>query len=56
MNAAGATVAFDLPPDPIAQARAIVNAWRAAGLVAYDSDRALLTARDVPALRAIIDR
>ena len=34
----------------------ILNAWRAAGLVAYDSDRALLTARDVPALRAIIDR
>jgi CRP-like cAMP-binding protein len=34
----------------------ILNAWRAAGLVAYDTERALLTARDVPALRAIIDR
>jgi CRP-like cAMP-binding protein len=34
----------------------ILNAWRAAGLVAYDTNRALLTARDVPALRAIIDR
>jgi CRP/FNR family cyclic AMP-dependent transcriptional regulator len=34
----------------------ILNVWRSAGLVAYDTDRALLTARDVPALRAIIDR
>ncbi|HET6609787.1 MAG TPA: Crp/Fnr family transcriptional regulator [Rhodopila sp.] len=34
----------------------ILNTWRSAGLVAYDTDRALLTARDVPALRAIIDR
>jgi CRP/FNR family transcriptional regulator, cyclic AMP receptor protein len=33
----------------------ILNAWRAAGLVAYDTDRALLTVRDVAALRAITE-
>jgi len=32
----------------------ILNAWRAAGIVVYDTDRALLTVRDVPMLRAII--
>jgi CRP/FNR family transcriptional regulator, cyclic AMP receptor protein len=32
----------------------ILNAWRAAGLVAYDTDRALLTALDVAGLQKII--
>jgi CRP/FNR family cyclic AMP-dependent transcriptional regulator len=32
----------------------ILNSWRAAGLVLYDTDRALLTVRDSPALRKII--
>jgi len=32
----------------------ILNAWRAGGLVVYDTDRALLTVQDVGALRAII--
>ena len=32
----------------------ILNAWRAAGLVAYDTDRALLTVRDMAALRTIV--
>ena len=30
-----------------------LNAWRAADLVAYDTDRALLTVRDIDSLRAI---
>jgi len=34
----------------------ILNAWRSADLVAYDTDRALLTVRDVAALRAISER
>jgi CRP/FNR family cyclic AMP-dependent transcriptional regulator len=33
----------------------ILNNWRAAGLVIYDTDRALLTVRDMPALQAIAD-
>ncbi|MDR3530966.1 MAG: Crp/Fnr family transcriptional regulator [Rhodopila sp.] len=33
----------------------ILNAWRSAGLVAYDTDRALLTVRDIASLRAIIE-
>jgi CRP-like cAMP-binding protein len=33
----------------------ILNNWRAAGLVAYDTDRALLTVRDIAALRAITE-
>lgn len=33
----------------------ILNAWRAAGLVIYDTDRALLTVQDVSAMRAIVD-
>jgi CRP/FNR family transcriptional regulator, cyclic AMP receptor protein len=33
----------------------ILNAWRSAGLVAYDPDRALLTVRDMAGLRAITD-
>jgi CRP/FNR family cyclic AMP-dependent transcriptional regulator len=32
----------------------VLNAWRAAGLVLYDTDRALLTVCDVAALRAIV--
>jgi CRP-like cAMP-binding protein len=32
----------------------ILNAWRASGLVVYDTDRALLTVQDVAALRTII--
>jgi CRP/FNR family cyclic AMP-dependent transcriptional regulator len=32
----------------------ILNTWRAAGFVVYDTDRALLTVRDIAALRAII--
>lgn len=33
----------------------ILNAWRAASLVVYDTDRALLTVRDLPALRAFVE-
>ena len=33
----------------------ILNAWRNADLVAYDTDRALLTVKDVPAMRAIVE-
>ncbi len=33
----------------------ILNAWRSAGLVVYDTDRALLTVQDIAALRAISD-
>jgi CRP/FNR family cyclic AMP-dependent transcriptional regulator len=33
----------------------ILNVWRAAGFVAYDSERALLTVTDVAGLRAIIE-
>lgn len=33
----------------------ILNNWRSAGLVVYDTDRALLTVRDVAALRAITE-
>jgi CRP-like cAMP-binding protein len=33
----------------------ILNAWRSAGLVVYDADRALLTVQDVAALRTIIE-
>jgi CRP-like cAMP-binding protein len=33
----------------------ILNAWRAAGLVIYDTDRALLTVCDIAALRAIVE-
>jgi CRP-like cAMP-binding protein len=33
----------------------ILNAWRAAGFVAYDTDRATLTVRNVAALRAMIE-
>ena len=33
----------------------ILNAWRASGLVVYDTDRALLTVQDVAAMRAIVD-
>jgi CRP/FNR family cyclic AMP-dependent transcriptional regulator len=32
----------------------ILNAWRNADLVAYDTDRALLTVKDVAAMRAIV--
>jgi CRP/FNR family transcriptional regulator, cyclic AMP receptor protein len=32
----------------------ILNAWRTAGLVTYDTDRALLTVCDIAALRAIV--
>jgi CRP/FNR family cyclic AMP-dependent transcriptional regulator len=32
-----------------------LNAWRAAGLVVYDTDRALLTVCDMAALRVIVD-
>jgi CRP/FNR family transcriptional regulator, cyclic AMP receptor protein len=36
----------------------ILNAWRASGLVIYDTERALLTVQDLPALQAIseVDR
>jgi CRP-like cAMP-binding protein len=47
----------DLADSPGATTRSIItilNSWRAAGLVVYDTDRALLTVRDVAALRAII--
>jgi CRP-like cAMP-binding protein len=33
----------------------ILNAWRAAGIVVYDTDRALLTVSDTAALRAIVE-
>jgi CRP-like cAMP-binding protein len=33
----------------------VLNAWRASGLVSYDTDRALLTVQDVAALQAIVD-
>jgi CRP/FNR family cyclic AMP-dependent transcriptional regulator len=33
----------------------ILNAWRAAGVVAYDTERAILTVRNVSALRTIVD-
>ena len=33
----------------------ILNAWRADGLVLYDTERALLTVRDLGALRSIIE-
>jgi CRP-like cAMP-binding protein len=33
----------------------VLNAWRAADLVLYDTDRALLTVRDIAALRAITE-
>jgi CRP/FNR family cyclic AMP-dependent transcriptional regulator len=33
----------------------ILNAWRSADLVAYDTDRALLTVRDIAALRAMTE-
>jgi len=32
-----------------------LNAWRAAGLVTYDTDRALLTVCDIARLRSIVD-
>jgi CRP/FNR family transcriptional regulator, cyclic AMP receptor protein len=32
----------------------ILNTWRAAGLVIYDAERALLTVQDIEALRAIV--
>jgi CRP/FNR family transcriptional regulator, cyclic AMP receptor protein len=32
----------------------ILNAWRAAGVVVYDTDRALLTVCDIEALRALV--
>jgi CRP/FNR family cyclic AMP-dependent transcriptional regulator len=33
----------------------ILNAWRTAGLVVYDTDRALLTVTDIAAMRAIVE-
>jgi CRP/FNR family transcriptional regulator, cyclic AMP receptor protein len=33
----------------------IMNAWRAAGLVVYDTDRALLTVQNMAALKTMID-
>jgi CRP-like cAMP-binding protein len=33
----------------------ILNAWRATGLVSYDTDRAILTVQDVAGLQAIVD-
>ena len=33
----------------------ILNAWRAAGLVVYDTYRALLTVKDIVAMRAIVE-
>jgi CRP/FNR family cyclic AMP-dependent transcriptional regulator len=33
----------------------VLNAWRATGLVSYDTDRAILTVQDVAALQAIVD-
>jgi CRP/FNR family transcriptional regulator, cyclic AMP receptor protein len=33
----------------------ILNSWRAAGLVVYDTERALLTVTDIAAMRAIVE-
>jgi CRP/FNR family cyclic AMP-dependent transcriptional regulator len=33
----------------------ILNAWRSAGLVIYDTERALLTVKDIAAMRAIVE-
>jgi CRP/FNR family cyclic AMP-dependent transcriptional regulator len=33
----------------------ILNSWRAAGLVIYDTDRAILTVQDIAALQAIVN-
>jgi CRP-like cAMP-binding protein len=33
----------------------ILNAWRVAGLVVYDTDRALLTVKDMAAMQAIVE-
>jgi CRP-like cAMP-binding protein len=33
----------------------ILNTWRTAGLVVYDTDRALLTVTDIAAMRAIVE-
>jgi CRP/FNR family transcriptional regulator, cyclic AMP receptor protein len=33
----------------------ILNTWRSADLVAYDTDRALLTVKDIAAMRAIVE-
>jgi CRP-like cAMP-binding protein len=33
----------------------ILNNWRATGLVTYDTDKALLTVKDLAALRAIVE-
>ena len=33
----------------------VLNAWRSAGLVAYDTNRALLTVKDMAAMRAIVE-
>jgi CRP/FNR family transcriptional regulator, cyclic AMP receptor protein len=33
----------------------ILNAWRAAGLVVYDTERAFLTVTDIAAMRAIVE-
>jgi hypothetical protein len=32
-----------------------LNAWRLSGVVSYDTERALLTVRDMAALRAIVE-
>jgi CRP/FNR family cyclic AMP-dependent transcriptional regulator len=34
----------------------ILNTWRAANLIFYDTDRALLTVQDIPALQAIVEQ
>ena len=33
----------------------ILNTWRSANIVAYDTDRALLTVKDIAAMRAIVE-
>jgi CRP-like cAMP-binding protein len=33
----------------------ILNAWRTAGLVVYDTERAFLTVKDIAAMRAIVE-
>jgi CRP-like cAMP-binding protein len=33
----------------------ILNAWRATEIVTYDADRALLTVKDLPALRKLVE-
>jgi CRP/FNR family cyclic AMP-dependent transcriptional regulator len=33
----------------------ILNAWRTAGLVVYDTERALLTVKDIAAMQAIVE-